>query len=152
MTPRRRRGQQQQVGLLGVAVDLPAVALDPIRFDVANALVDVHFDVTFNRSDKDANTPYLMDCKLMGYDFVPDPGEDNLSDPIPGGRLTRVGGETITADGLDPLHFDLSTTLARENLNEDVAQNPDETKARVTLTPIVASPAEAESNVRTLSA
>ncbi len=89
---------------------IAALPLDPIRFDVANALVDVHFDVHFNQSDK-----------------------DNLSDPIPGGRFTAVGGDTIRADGENELPFNRSATVARENLNEDLAHNPDEIKARVSL-------------------
>ena len=128
------------------------LALDPIRIDHANAIVDVHVDVTFSRSDKDANTPYTMVCRLRGDDSVPDFGEDLIDDVIPDGILTPPGGQTIRADGLDVQTFDFNTTLARERLNEDFFSggNPDEIKAHVKLTPVVAHATEAESNVRRL--
>ena len=87
---------------------ITALTLDPIRFDVANALVDVHWEVKFNQSDRDANTPYVMVCKLIGHDFVNDIGEDNLDDTIPDGLVTTPGGETIRADGNASLPFDRS--------------------------------------------
>ena len=82
------------------------LALDPIRIDHANAIVDVHVDVTFSRSDKDANTPYTMVCRLRGDDSVPDFGEDLIDDVIPDGIVTPPGGRTIRADGLDVQTFD----------------------------------------------
>ena len=50
------RTQLEPAGSTGGQHGPNHLTLDP------NALVGVHF----NQSDKDANTPYLMDCKLMG--------------------------------------------------------------------------------------
>jgi hypothetical protein len=49
--------------------------------------------------------------------------------------------------------LDFSKTLAKEKLNEDFLGegNPDEIKAHVVLTPVVAHLTEADSNIRRLS-
>ena len=127
--------------------------LDPIEVDVANADVVLHAGVTFTKSDKDANTPYRMTATLVGHDPVGEfPGEAPGNDVIANGGLTPAGGQIIRADGNDRQEFEFRKTLALEDLNEDVSLNPDEIKAHVTLTPIVATATEAESNVRTLTA
>jgi hypothetical protein len=80
-----------------------------------------------------------MICTLLGHDPAPaQGGEDAVDDVIPNGTLTPVGGQTIRADGLDLQHFDLNTTVALADLNEDSLSrdNPDEIKAQVQLTPI----------------
>lgn len=95
-----------------------------------------------------------MICTLLGHDPAPaQGGEDAVDDVIPNGTLTPVGGQTIRADGLDLQHFDLNTTVALADLNEDSLSrdNPDEIKAQVQLTPIAPHATEAESNVRTLT-
>jgi hypothetical protein len=132
---------------------ITAVTLAPIAVDVANATVDVDVDVTFSTFDKDANTPYTMVCSLLGHDPGGEFGENAEDDVIPDGTLTPRGGQIIRADGLDVQSFHLNKTLALENLNEDVvgAANPDDIKAHVTLTPVVAHSTEADSNVRTLT-
>jgi hypothetical protein len=133
---------------------ITALSLNPIAVDVANATVDVRFDVEYSRSDKDANTPYRMVCTLLGHDPAPaQGGEDTVDDVIPNGTLTPVGGQIIRADGLDAQHFDLNTTLALEDLDEDdlSRDNPDEIKAHVQLTPIAPHASEAESNVQELT-
>jgi hypothetical protein len=126
--------------------------LDPIAVDVANGIVDVHLDVSFSRSDKDANTPCTMICTLLGHDPGGEFGEDNVDDVILDGTLI-VAGQTIRADGLDVQTFDFNKTVAVENLNEDVigSANPDEIKVHALLTPVVAHPTEADSNVRRLT-
>jgi len=126
--------------------------LDPIQVDVANADVSVHAAVTFTKSDKDANTPYRMTATLVGHDPVGEFAEVPGNDVIANGSLTPDGGKIIRADGVDRQEFDFRKTLALEDLNEDRSDNPDEIKAHVTLTPIVATATEAESNVRTLTA
>jgi hypothetical protein len=133
---------------------ITALILDPIRVDVANAHVDAHATVTFNRSDKDANTPYRMVATLLGHDPGGEFAEDAVDDVIADGTLTPAGGQIIRADGLDePQDFDFPTkTLALRDLNEDTTHNPDDIKVRVVLTPIVATASEAESNVETLTA
>jgi hypothetical protein len=127
--------------------------LEPIGVDVANANVAVQADVTFSRSDKDANTPYKMVCTLLGHDAVPEFGEDDIDDVIPHGTLTPLGGQTIRAEGLDLQTFDFNKTLGVEDLDEDFlgSSNPDEIKAHVTLTPVVARASEADSNIQTLT-
>ena len=129
------------------------LTLDPIDVVVANATVDVHVDVTYSRSDKDANTPYKMVCTLLGDDDGGEFGEAAADDVIPNGTLTPLGGQTIRADGLDVQTFDFNKTLALEDLNEDLlgGANPDEIKAHVTLTPVVARATEADSNIRSLT-
>jgi hypothetical protein len=126
--------------------------LDPIEVDVANADVALHAVVTFSKSDVDANTPYRMTATLVGHDPVGEFAEAPGNDVIPNGSLTPDGGQIIRADGDERQQFDFRKTLALEDLNEDVSANPDEIKGLVTLTPIVASATEAESNVRTLTA
>ena len=66
--------------------------------------------------------------------------------------LTPNGGQVIKADGDSEQEFPFEKTLAKRDLNEDITHNPDDIKVRVTLTPIVAGPAEAQSNIRTLTA
>jgi hypothetical protein len=128
------------------------LTLDPITVDVANATVAVHVDVTYSRSDKDANTPYKLVCTLLGDDGNGEFGEAADDDVIPNGTLTPLGGQTIRADGLDVQTFDFNKTLALQDLNEDFfgSANPDEVKAHVTLTPVVARASEADSNIRAL--
>jgi len=69
------------------------VVLDPITFDVGNAILAVHFTVEFNRSDRDANTPYELVCKLKGHDPV---GGESSASPkattrFPTGSSPRPG-------------------------------------------------------------
>jgi hypothetical protein len=127
--------------------------LDPIAIDVDNAVVDVHVDVTFSRFDKDSNTPYTMVCTLLGHDpSPPEVLEDAVDDVIPNGTLTPLGGQTIRADGLDVQTFDFNKTLGTDDLDEDFTVNhPDDIKAHVTLTPVVAHAIEADSNIRRLT-
>ena len=75
--------------------------LDPITVDVANETVGVHVDVTYSKSDKDANTPYTRVCTLLGDDDGGAFAEDPTDDLIPGGILTEVGAQVIRAVGLD---------------------------------------------------
>lgn len=128
--------------------------LDPIAVDVANATVDVHFTVQYSRSDQDANTPYKLLCQLKGHDPGGEFGEDAEDDEIPNGLLTPAGGQTIRSDGQASQQFDLNTTLALGDLDEDFlgGADPDEIKAKVTLTPILPEKTSAESNVRSLDA
>ena len=132
---------------------ITSLTLDPITVDVANATVDVHVVVTYSRSDKDANTPYRLVATLLGDDPGGEFGEDAVDDVIPNGTLTPAGGQIIRADGLDEQQLDFNTTLALEDLNEDFlgGSNPDDIKAHVTLTPIVANASSADSNIQRLT-
>jgi hypothetical protein len=130
------------------------LTLDPLTVDVANATVDVDVDVSFSRSDKDANTPYTMVCTLLGDDSGGgDVGEGADDDVIPHGTLTARGGQTVRADGLDVQSFHFNKTLALEDLNEDLigSANPDEIRAHMSLTPVIAHATEADSNIRKLT-
>lgn len=133
---------------------IDAVTLDPIAIDVANATVDVHFTINYSRSDQDANTPYRMVCTLLGDDPGGEFGEDAVDDVISNGTLTPAGGQVIRSDGLETQQFDLHTTLALSDLDEDLigSADPDDIKARVTLTPILPSASSAESNIRRVTA
>jgi hypothetical protein len=82
------------------------VTLDPLVIDVANVDIRAHASVTFNASDKDANTSYRMVATLVGHDFEGEFAEDAPGDVIPDGTLTPNGGQVIRADGLDRLDFD----------------------------------------------
>ena len=131
---------------------ITAVDLDPILVDVANVDVVARAFVTFNDSDKDANTRYRMVATVVGHDPGGEISEDAADDVIANGTLTPNGGQVIKADGLSEHEFPFEKTLAKRDLDEDILHNPDDIKVRVTLTPIFASPAEADSNVRTLTA
>ena len=131
---------------------ITAVNLDPLLVDVANVDIVARAFVTFNESDMDANTRYRMVATVVGDDWAGEFAEDAADDVIANGTLTENGGQVIKADGLSEHEFPLAKTLAKRDLNEDITHNPDDIKVRVTLTPIFAGPAEAESNVRTLTA
>ena len=92
-----------------------------------------------------------MTATLVGHDpwgeFAEAPG-DNV---IANGSLTPDGGKIIPA-GASTDGVRTSGGRSMEDLNEDRSDNPDEIKAHMTLTPIVATATEAESNVRTLTA
>jgi hypothetical protein len=125
---------------------ITSLTLDPIVVNVVNATVDVHVDVSYSRSDKDANTPYRMICTLLGRDPAPECGEDDIDDVIPNGTLTPAGGQIIRADGLDLQTIDLNATVALLDLSADVlgGADLDEVKARVQLTPIAPHATEAD--------
>jgi hypothetical protein len=86
-----------------------------------------------------------MVCQPVGDDTP----EGNADDPIRNGSLTPVInlpglppidlGQIIQSDGLTSKTFTFTKTLAKADLNEDVAPepNPDEIQAEVTLTPIL---------------
>jgi hypothetical protein len=84
-------------------------------------------------------------------------------------RITRLELDPITVDvanAIVDVHLDVASSrsdkdantpdtmvMALENLNEDLigAANPDDIKAHVVLTPVVAHPTRADSQIRTLT-
>src|SRR5687768_15986053 len=69
------------------------VTLDPLVIDVANVDIRAHASVTFNASDKDANTPYRMVATLVGHDFE---GESPRTPPTRTSRTTRTTSVRVT--------------------------------------------------------
>jgi hypothetical protein len=139
---------------------ISSITLAPIDVVVANATVDVDVTVSFTSYDVNSNQPYRMVCRLVGDDTP----EGNPDDVIRNGSLTPVInlpplppidlGQIIQADGLTSKSFTFTKTLAKSDLDEDVAPepNPDEIQAEVTLTPILPQTVTRQSNVRTLVA
>lgn len=129
------------------------LTLDPIDIDVANANVEVHFQVSYSRSDQDANTPWRLVCTLVGHDPGGEFGEDADDDALANAVLTPAGGQVIRSDGQTQQQFDLAATIALADLDEDFlgGANPDDIKAKVTLTSIIPHEQTAESNVQRLT-
>ena len=139
---------------------ISTITLDPINVVVANATVNVNVAVAFNSYDVNSNQQYKMVCRLVGDDTP----EGNPDDVIRNGSLTPVLtlpglppidlGQVIQADGLTSKSFTFTKTLAKADLNEDVAPepNPDEIQAEVTLTPILPQTVTRQSNVQSLVA
>ena len=138
---------------------ISSITLDPISVVVANASVEVNVTVAFSSYDVNSNQQYKMVCKLVGDDTP----EGNADEPIINGNLTPAInlpglppidlGQLIQADGLTSKTFTFTKTLAKADLNEDVAPapNPDEIQAEVTLMPILPGTVTRQSNVQTLT-
>ena len=139
---------------------IDSITLDPISVVVANATVTVRVTLGFNTFDVNSNQQYRMVCKLVGDDTP----EGNPDDPIRNGSLTPVItipplppidlGQVVQADGLTSKSFVFTKTLAKADLDEDQAPepNPDEIQAEVTLTPILPQTVTRQSTARTLVA
>jgi hypothetical protein len=139
---------------------ITSITLAPINVVVANATVDVDVTVSFTSYDVNSNQAYRMVCRLVGDDAP----EGNPDDVIRNGSLTPAInipglppidlGQIIQADGLTSKSFTFTKTLAKSDLDEDVAPepNPDEIQAEVTLTPILPQTVTRQSNVQTLVA
>jgi hypothetical protein len=120
--------------------------------DLDNRIVDVAYTISFSAFDKTTNLPYTQVVQLFGDDTLVagDPINAAPDDPIPGGLLAV---NTVQANGQNSLPVTLTKTLGKSNLNEDtgVVPNPDEIRAKVTLTPALPSVQNAESNLYTES-
>jgi hypothetical protein len=139
---------------------ITSITLDPITVVVANATVNVHVAVAYDTYDVHSNQRYKMVCKLVGDDTP----EGNPDDAINNGSLTPVLtlpgippidlGQVIQSDGLTSQTFTFVKTLAKADLDEDKAPepNPDEIQAEVTLTPILPQTVTRQSTARTLVA
>jgi hypothetical protein len=139
---------------------IDSITLDPISVVVANATVTVRVKLAFDTYDVNSNQQYRMICRLVGDDTP----EGNPDDPIRNGSLTPVItipplppidlGQVVASDGLTNKSFVFTKTLAKSDLDEDQAPepNPDEIQAEVTLTPILPQTVTRQSTARTLVA
>jgi hypothetical protein len=139
---------------------IDSITLDPISVVVANATVTVRVTLGFNTYDVNSNQQYRMICRLVGDDTP----EGNPDDTIRNGSLTPVInipplppidlGQIVQSDGLTTKSFVFTKTLAKADLDEDQAPepNPDEIQAEVTLTPILPQTVTRQSTARTLVA
>lgn len=108
------------------------------------AHVSVEYDVQFSDTDVLTNQAYEETFSLIGDDT----GEDGVNDQISMG-LVVLPYRTVRPNGAASVHRSLSVYVDWENLNEDLptGQNPDEIKAKVTLTPILPATVKEFSNV-----
>ena len=103
----------------------------------AETTVDVSYEITFDKKDQDAKQAYEEMCRLIGDDTnVGDPKEAGGDDTL--GFLTPMFNEDTAAKGKPKLERHLTKTFRTADLDEDRGQipNPDEFRARVTLTPL----------------
>lgn len=115
----------------------------------AETTVDVSYEITFDKQDQDATQVYQEMCRLIGDDTnVGDPKEAGADDTL--GFLSPMFTEDTAAKGKPTLERHFTKTFHTADLDEDRGQipNPDELRARVTLTPLPrgsAQPIERES-------
>lgn len=113
--------------------------------------VDVSYEITFEKQDQDAKQVYEKICRLIGDDTnVGDPEEAAPDDTL--GFLSPMFTEDTAAKGKAKLDRHFTKTFRTADLDEDrgTVPNPDEIRARVTLTPLprgAAQPIERESAV-----
>ncbi len=99
--------------------------------------VDVSYEITFDKQDQDAKQVYSEMCRLIGDDTdVGDPPEAGGDDTL--GFLTPIFNEDTAAKGKPKLERHFTKTFRTADLDEDRGEipNPDEFRARVTLTPL----------------
>jgi hypothetical protein len=120
------------------------------EIDVANVTVSVSYDIQWSAFDQASQLSYLERVELFGDDTqVVGSAEDGVDDRIPSGVLVS---QLVSSDGSPTLQRPPFTrTIPLANLNEDlgilgVNLNPDEIRARVTLTPRLPSVVTRESN------
>jgi hypothetical protein len=115
----------------------------------AETTVDVSYQITFDKEDEDAKQVYEEMCRLIGDDTnVGDPKEAGPDDTL--GFLTPMFTQDTAAKDKPKLERHFTKTFRTADLDEDRAgiSNPDEFRARVTLTPLPrgsAPPIERES-------
>ncbi|MCA1684007.1 MAG: right-handed parallel beta-helix repeat-containing protein, partial [Actinobacteria bacterium] len=110
-----------------------------LRVDVQDgeALVHVMYDINFSEVDVQSNQVYSEECRLIGVDVgVDDPPAAGADDTL--GFLTPLFNDNTTPEGGSATlsrHF--TKTFRRATVDEDKGSipNPDELRARVTLTP-----------------
>jgi hypothetical protein len=124
------------------------------------AIVTASYRINWSSYDQNSNQPYRESCVLIGDDSGITPPEDGTDDAIPNGQLFPQllfptlpvnGGLTPVASPLIPLLQTTSSNGATfldrvhtkrinlSNLDEDQdpVPNPDEIRARVTMTPVL---------------
>ena len=126
--------------------------IGPVQLTVTpnldNRVVNVSYTITFSAFDKTTNLPYSQVVRLIGDDtnVAGDPLIAAPDDLITGGLLAF---NTVQANGQNTRTVTLTRTLGKSALDEDTGAvpNPDEIRARVTLTPALPSALNAESNL-----
>ena len=121
-----------------------------IAKNVANAVVDLDCDINWSDFDKATNLQYAFAWKLIGDDTGQD-GDDGVAgdDPINMGLMFL---SYVSANGSSTTHRHESKTIAWSNLNEDAGANDDdEIRAVVTLTPQLPLTVSRESNLVTVN-
>jgi hypothetical protein len=113
------------------------------------AVVDVTYDLTFGKADVDAKQQYEEECRLIGDDTgTGDPPEAGGDDTL--GFLTPLFNK-VTPKNTSKVSRHHRKKFAKPDLDEDrgTVPNPDEIRARVTLTPKGgdAKPVERESRM-----
>lgn len=119
-----------------------------IKFQELKAEVDVTYDISFDEFDQKTDQVYVEVCKLIGDDTgtgdEPAAGPDDVI-----GYLTPLFFRNTRANGARSLTRHFSKVFRKADLNEDRApvSNPDEIRALVTLTPVMPSATERQSNL-----
>jgi hypothetical protein len=130
------------------------LTLSPIVVNVANATVTVDYDIQYSAGDVASRQPYAEVCQLIGDDTgVGDPVTAGADDTILNGLLSPFFSQ-VASDGVVTVqHRHFTKTVALQALNEDqgAIPNPDEIRAKVTLTPILPATTTRESNLQTLN-
>jgi hypothetical protein len=129
---------------------------------VAN--VTAAYRINWSISDQASEQPYREVCKLVGDDSGIDPAEDGADDaivdgqlfpqllfppfrPLPGQPAIPVPSGTVSSNGqpfLDRVHTK-TIDLSRLDEDQDPVSNPDEIRAVVSLTPVLATAVTRES-------
>jgi hypothetical protein len=116
--------------------------------DVANAEIQLAYDIEWDPFEQSSNIPFDEAWKLVGDDTNSD--GDNLplgDDPI---SLGLVAITRVSSNGQAVTHRTKSRTIAFSSLNEDTfssGDNDDEIRAVVTLTPQLPAQTSRESNL-----
>lgn len=103
----------------------------------AETTVDVSYEITFDQKEQDAKQVYEEMCRLIGDDTdVGDPKEAGGDDVL--GFLSPMFSKDTAAKETPKVDRHFTKTFRTADLDEDRAgiSNPDEFRARVTLTPL----------------
>ena len=117
-----------------------------------NREVNATYDIDFDFFDNATNLRYKHVVELIGDDtnvagdpasFAPDDVLATLtSEVVRAGEAPAVNG-----NGLPRLPVDLTQVVAKSTLDEDIGNNPDEIRIKVTLTPLLPVQTVRESNL-----
>jgi hypothetical protein len=100
--------------------------------DVANADIEIDYDIDWDSYDRASNQLYQENWKLVGDDTGP-VGEDGEDETLTGQGAADI--VRFAADGQSSTHRHLAFTIPVEALNDDTT-GEDEVRAVVTLTPV----------------
>jgi hypothetical protein len=113
--------------------------------DLDNRIVHVKYTIGFDSFDQASNLNYKHVAQLMGDDtnVTGDP-----ANAAPDEVLATLKSEVVQANGQAQVVVDFTQEFPKSLLNEDIgAPNPDEVRAKVTLTPILPVQIVRESNL-----